>query len=214
MSTVAKAMPWLVMNATKSLTSRDACADLNPTYSHRVDDPGAGNRLPCRLCATRTCVLNLNRCDITFGFTFSNGERLPIEIHRLNLPPVLCGDGYPAANCADSYNFCAVPDSGQDAIVYGALALVLSCLLQGRLSALWVFIAGASLGMHSSICEYDSSVLCKLAVCAGVAALQDFKPPWVRTHRRADAGASLTLPIAKAVSGIWGMFTQVGCCNC
>lgn len=43
----------------------------------------------------------------------------------------------------NSYNFCPVPNSGQDAILYAALALVAACLLQGRLSALWVFIAGA-----------------------------------------------------------------------
>lgn len=56
----------------------------------------------------------------------------------------------------DSYNFCPVPNAGQDAILYASLALVATCLLQGRLSALWVFIAGA----HSS-CDIET----RSAVC-------------------------------------------------
>jgi hypothetical protein len=40
------------------------------------------------------------------------------------------------------YNFCPIPESGEDAVLFASLALVLACLLSGRLSALWVFIAG------------------------------------------------------------------------
>ena len=44
--------------------------------------------------------------------------------------------------CADNFAYCAVPGSGQDALLFGAVALLIACVLQGKLSALWVLIAG------------------------------------------------------------------------
>jgi hypothetical protein len=48
-----------------------------------------------------------------------------------------------AAACfADSYNFCIVPNSSYDVVLFGGLAVVLACLLQGKLNTLMVLVAG------------------------------------------------------------------------
>ena len=44
---------------------------------------------------------------------------------------------------ADNFTYCTVPASGQDALLFGAVALLIASALQGKLSALWVLIAGA-----------------------------------------------------------------------
>jgi hypothetical protein len=46
--------------------------------------------------------------------------------------------------CADSYNFCIVPNSSYDVTLFGGLAVVLACLLQGKLNTLMVLVAGAA----------------------------------------------------------------------
>jgi len=37
-----------------------------------------------------------------------------------------------------------VPDKGYDAVLFGAMAVVVAVLLQGKYSALWTLVAGAS----------------------------------------------------------------------
>jgi hypothetical protein len=46
--------------------------------------------------------------------------------------------------CTDSYNFCIVPNSSYDVVLFGGLAVVLACLLQGKLNTLMVLVAGAA----------------------------------------------------------------------
>ena len=45
---------------------------------------------------------------------------------------------------ADHYNWCVVPDKGFDAVLFGAMAVVVAAMCQGKFSALWTLIAGIS----------------------------------------------------------------------
>lgn len=69
---------------------------------------------------------------------------------------------------ADSYNWCIVPKSGSDAILYAAVAILVGCLVQGKLSSVWILVAGALLcravadnalqcllGMHEAGTSFD-----------------------------------------------------------
>jgi hypothetical protein len=40
------------------------------------------------------------------------------------------------------FNFCVVPLSGRDAFLFVSLALLLAAVLFGKLSAVWVLVAG------------------------------------------------------------------------
>ena len=44
---------------------------------------------------------------------------------------------------AESFSYCTVPNSGQDALLFGSVAVLVTVVLQGKLSAVWVLIAGA-----------------------------------------------------------------------
>ncbi len=41
-----------------------------------------------------------------------------------------------------------VPDKGYDAVLFGAMAVVVAVLLQGKYSALWTLVAGTSLSCY------------------------------------------------------------------
>jgi hypothetical protein len=43
----------------------------------------------------------------------------------------------------EAYNFCVVPDTGFDAVLFVALALLLTCLVKGQFSMLIVLVSGA-----------------------------------------------------------------------
>lgn len=53
------------------------------------------------------------------------------------------------SRCAtDEYDWCVVPDSGYDVIVFAGVAVVVSCLFRGRFSNLMILVAGmASIAM-------------------------------------------------------------------
>lgn len=42
----------------------------------------------------------------------------------------------------DHNNFCSVPESGADAILLAAIAVAVACVLRGKLSAVWLLLAG------------------------------------------------------------------------
>eukprot|EP00894_Picocystis_sp_ML_P001894 jgi/Pico_ML_1/52411/g3118.t1 len=42
----------------------------------------------------------------------------------------------------DHNNFCSVPGGGADAILLAAIAVAVACVLRGKLSAVWVLLAG------------------------------------------------------------------------
>ncbi|DBA77107.1 hypothetical protein WJX77_005031 [Trebouxia sp. C0004] len=48
-------------------------------------------------------------------------------------------------NDEDHYNWCVVPDKGYDAVLFGAMAVVVAVLLQGKYSALWTLVAGGAI---------------------------------------------------------------------
>ena len=43
---------------------------------------------------------------------------------------------------AESYDWCIVPDSGYDGVLFAGVALLAACCLQGKFSALWILLAG------------------------------------------------------------------------
>ena len=46
---------------------------------------------------------------------------------------------------AAHYNWCIVPDSGADGVLYAAVAVLLGCLVSGKLSSVWILCSGALL---------------------------------------------------------------------
>ena len=46
--------------------------------------------------------------------------------------------------CADNYDWCIVPDSGFDIIVFAGVAVVVSCLFRGKFSNLMILVAGTT----------------------------------------------------------------------
>lgn len=44
---------------------------------------------------------------------------------------------------AEAYDWCIVPDSGYDAVVFAGVAVLAACCLQGKFSALWILLAGS-----------------------------------------------------------------------
>lgn len=59
----------------------------------------------------------------------------------------------PGAADPDRYNYCPIPESGEDAVLFASLGLLLAALLSGRLSALWVFIAGTAFFRCDGQCD-------------------------------------------------------------
>lgn len=43
---------------------------------------------------------------------------------------------------AGAYNWCIVPNTSYDVVLFGGVAVVLACLLQGKLNTLMVLLAG------------------------------------------------------------------------
>lgn len=42
----------------------------------------------------------------------------------------------------DNFNFCVVPHTGYDAVLFAGIAIVAACILRGKFSALYVLLAG------------------------------------------------------------------------
>ena len=42
----------------------------------------------------------------------------------------------------EKYNWCVVPDSGSDAVLFISIALLASCICSGQLSALYILLLG------------------------------------------------------------------------
>ena len=42
----------------------------------------------------------------------------------------------------EKYNWCIVPDSGSDAVLFISIALLASCICSGQLSALYILLLG------------------------------------------------------------------------
>lgn len=72
---------------------------------------------------------------------FTNRRPQTCSCASLLLPAAACQSCH---NLADHYNWCAVPDKGYDAVLFGGMAVVVAALLQGKYAALWTLIAGGS----------------------------------------------------------------------
>ncbi len=46
----------------------------------------------------------------------------------------------------EKYNWCTVPDSGSDAVLFISIAILASCICSGQLSALYILLLGALQG--------------------------------------------------------------------
>lgn len=53
-----------------------------------------------------------------------------------------CCRKVPCLLSADNYDWCIVPDSGYDIIVFAGVAVIISCLFRGKFSNLMILIAG------------------------------------------------------------------------
>ena len=47
---------------------------------------------------------------------------------------------------ADEYDWCIVPDSGYDVIVFAGIAVIVACCFRGKFSNLMILVAGMSRG--------------------------------------------------------------------
>ena len=47
---------------------------------------------------------------------------------------------------ADNLNYCSVPLTGQDAFLFMGLALLIASVCMGKLSAIWMLVAGTCVG--------------------------------------------------------------------
>jgi hypothetical protein len=109
----------------------DVCK--NASYSHRIDDKG-GVVTSARSMTCTNCTLIDLYCSAIF---------LPIYSFQINGTGILSHDVLITGRCvADHFNFCTVPEAGADAIFFASLSLFVACLLRGRLSALYILLAG------------------------------------------------------------------------
>lgn len=80
----------------------------------------------------------------------------------------------------DRYNYCPIPESGEDAVLFASLGLLLAALLSGRLSALWVFIAGGALQLLNTACNMgplSNAIVLWLGIRPADVFLYVFLPP-------------------------------------
>lgn len=78
--------------------------------------------------------------------------------HFLQLRPLL--------DDADHFNWCVVPDKSYDAVLFGAMAVLVAVLLQGKYSALWTLIAGMiPLAIWLVVLSLDTTSLLSLHAC-------------------------------------------------
>ena len=61
----------------------------------------------------------------------------------------------------EKYNWCTVPDSGSDAVLFISTALLASCICSGQLSALYILLLGAKASMTKFVllCHMEASLL-------------------------------------------------------
>jgi hypothetical protein len=64
---------------------------------------------------------------------------------------------------ADYYNWCVTPNTSYDVTLFGGLAVVLACLLQGKLNTLMVLCAGGR--GCGSVCAGVSRLRVRVCVC-------------------------------------------------
>ena len=53
------------------------------------------------------------------------------------------------AHLPANYNYCIVPESAYDAVLFAAVALITACVVSGRLSAVWTLVAGGLVALSS-----------------------------------------------------------------
>lgn len=70
-------------------------------------------------------------------------------LYRLAVSAVACSDADVSyshrVQDKDHYNFCVVPQSGADAILFISIAILAACICSGSLSALYVLMLGKKL---------------------------------------------------------------------
>lgn len=116
------------------------CLAQNVTYGHRVDVPG---RAPAGAGAGVAALPHRGR-------PHRRGRTAPEEVyprgwclsasHDTRLPFYIFTN--PPCHPADNFNYCSVPLTGQDAFLFAGLALLVASVCMGKLSAIWMLVAG------------------------------------------------------------------------
>jgi hypothetical protein len=63
-----------------------------------------------------------------------------------------------------NYNYCIVPHTGYDALLFAGIAIIATCVLQGKFSALYVLLAGKRI-LPGRVPERDPSLRWPRAPC-------------------------------------------------
>ena len=139
---------------------KDICE--HATYEHRIDGALCTSipqkRQCCALVSIRSSSISVWTPQQQLSSCSADPQRYRLNIGlpwlHCTAQHMLVASARPysvpchPANCSHvfwrRYNYCPIPESGEDAVLFASLALVVACLLSGRLSALWVFIAGDS----------------------------------------------------------------------
>ncbi|KAK9828685.1 hypothetical protein WJX72_001519 [[Myrmecia] bisecta] len=80
----------------------------------------------------------------------------------------------------EHYNWCTVPESGFDAVLFGAVALLAASILHGKFSALWILLAGAAcqmVAMPLNLGRFGNSLALWLGITPADLFLYVFLPP-------------------------------------
>lgn len=103
------------------------CHHHNVTYNHRVNDEGENEPQQC-------APFRASSSDDMVHTSLANTCTCTVRRSVDSLTAY-----------ADHFNWCVVPDKSYDAVLFGAMAVVVAVVLQGKYSALWTLIAGMAL---------------------------------------------------------------------
>ncbi|GIL78699.1 hypothetical protein Vretifemale_8066, partial [Volvox reticuliferus] len=111
-----------------------------------------------------------------------------------------------------NYNWCIVPESAYDAVLFAGVALLVACVVSGRLSAVWVLVAGALCELASyraNLGRFGNSVALWLGgIHPGEVFFYTFLPPLLL-----DSAARVDFFIFKKVLVLSLMFAFVLVCT-
>lgn len=101
------------------------------------------------VCYNTICALYLRLAETKIMACRSHPRSHATHIVCINLQDV------------EKYNWCVVPDSGSDAVLFISTALLASCICSGQLSALYILLLGEGAlvaGLSSHVAHHKRSV--------------------------------------------------------
>lgn len=121
-------------------------------------------------------MLNLTEVPSVYDFTNFTAYYQPVGCMLAN---VTYGDRY---RFPGVFHFCAVPGRAPDVFLFASLALLASCFLFGKLSTVWVLVAGcllATLNFFVNLLEIGNSIALWLNIQPPDLFLYAFLPPLI-----------------------------------